>query len=285
MKALIKIERNPHLVTAAAAFKYQNKYHLLFAWANGGDLLGFWKSARPESNSQSIFWFAEQCHGLAGGLDGIHNAKVSVADIDDLVPVTTSPTSSQLPQSPTAPNRGNDSQVHGRHGDIKPQNILCFKQDQNESDLGILKITDFGVTAFHSAQTTRVIARETLVTRTYAAPERDISQAEVSRPFDIWSLGCVYLEFIIWILRGNDFVEKFATERMKERGTRQKFWEDNFYIIDGTSRVLSQEEEYARIKPSVTRVSGSENPNQVNTVRQLTLIFTVDKTNEAGTQL
>lgn len=257
VKALMKIKANPHLVKAAAAFKYQNKYHLLFAWADGGNLLKFWKKQPPDLSHKSVCWLAQQCHGLAHGLNGIHNAEISVADIDAIqnTALTRSPTFSPSPQSPTSQIVGNDKQVHGRHGDIKPQNILWFKQDQNEYGLGVLKITDFGVTAFHSAQTTRVFAHEILVTRTYSAPERDILDAQVSRPFDIWSLGCLYLEFITWILLGNKFIEDFAARRMKDKGTRQKFREDNFYTINGKSQILVGTREYATVKPSVTHVS------------------------------
>lgn len=256
---MIKIAPNPHLVTAAAAFKYQNKYHLLFAWAEGGDLTNFWKTQIPEPTGRSIFWFAEQCHGLASGLDGIHNAKTSVADIENLVPDTRYSTSSPSPQSPTSPHRQHDSQVHGRHGDIKPENILWFKQDHNEHDLGVLKITDFGVTAFHSAKTTQVPAREILCSKTYAAPEYNISDARVSRPFDIWSLGCLYLEFITWILLGNESIDKFASKRMNDKGNRPRFKTDDFFsiVVNIGPLILTRAPEHARVKPSVTHVSQS----------------------------
>jgi len=35
----------------------------------------------------------------------------------------------------------------------------------------------------------------------------------VSRAYDIWSLGCLYLEFITWLLHGNEQIEKFAEDR------------------------------------------------------------------------
>lgn len=250
VKALMRIKPKQHLNTAVTAFKYHEKYHLLSKWADGGDLANFWKTQSPSLTHNFICWFAQQCHGLADGLEGIHNARISVRELEVDVCQVSSP-------QRTGPTVDDDNKVHGRHGDIKPQNILWFRNDQNAYNQGILKITDFGVTAFHSAHTTKVIARWVQVTRTYAAPEIEVSdgdvEAQVSRPFDIWSLGCVYLEFITWILLGNEGIDEFANYRMDEKVTRRKFREDNFYSIHRRGRIWATE--YATVKQKVVLVS------------------------------
>ncbi|KAG6365674.1 hypothetical protein INS49_007285 [Diaporthe citri] len=251
VKALIKIKPKPHLVNAVTAFKYQDKYHLIFKWAEGGNLADFWKSQDPtrDLSHDSICWFAQQCHGLADGLDGIHNASISLEELEN----DTTPQDSSQPQTGAAVEEEN--QIHGRHGDIKPQNILWFSDHVNDYGRGVLKITDFGITAFHSARTTKVPAKYVQFTRTYAAPEIEVFEPNfegfVSRPFDMWSLGCVYLEFITWILLGYEEVEKFAKDRKAEKGIRKKFDEDTFYSIHKSDRSLFRSAEYSTAKNSV----------------------------------
>lgn len=253
VKALMKIKPKPHLVTAVTAFKYQDKYHLVFKWAEGGNLADFWRTQAPSLTYDSVCWLAQQCHGLADGLDGIHNASISLEELEN----DNSPQYSTQARTDSAAE--DQKQIHGRHGDIKPQNILWFSDHVNEYNRGVLKITDFGVTAFHTCRTTKVLARYVQVTRTYAAPEIDVSEphceAYVSRPFDIWSLGCVYLEFITWIVLGHETLKEFARCRSAEKGVWKKFQEDNFYSIH-KKLILFGTAEYATVKKSVNRVSG-----------------------------
>lgn len=250
VKALLKIKSKPNLVTALTAFKHQKEYHLVFKWADGGNLADFWRTQYPGLTRDFICWFAQQCHGLADGLDGIHNAFITVEELENAA----LPQGSSQPR--TRPAADDQNRIHGRHGDIKPQNILWFSDEDNEYNLGILKITDFGETVFHTALTTKELAKYVQGTETYAAPEMDLSgphgEAYVSRPYDIWSLGCVYLEFITWILLGNEALERFAQCRKAKKG---KYVDDCFYSIHTGQDTLSGAEEYATIKESVMTVS------------------------------
>ncbi|ROV89600.1 hypothetical protein VMCG_09923 [Cytospora schulzeri] len=230
-EALAKIKPKPHLVSVVAAFRYRNKYHFLFRWAEGGNLADLWSQQKPVTNRDSVCWLAQQCHGLADGLDGIHNAKFSETEVgnirDSLTPIST------IPEEPSdrlgIPTVKGDDKDCGRHGDIKPQNILWFKQDRNRYGRGVLRISDFGLTTFHSARTTKV-ANIVPVTYTYAAPERDID-SDLSRPFDIWSLGCVYLEFLTWFLLGPERLNEFKIQRLSKKDDRANFITDEFYSI------------------------------------------------------
>ncbi|KAL1882977.1 hypothetical protein Daus18300_000615 [Diaporthe australafricana] len=246
VKALMKIKKGDHLVTAVTAFKYQDKYHLLFNWADEGTLADLWKTQSPGPTHDSTCWLAQQCHGLADGLCGIHNAQISVQELADVDPLH------EIPQPDADAESDDRDKIHGRHGDIKPDNILCFSDEDNKYKRSVLKITDFGVTAFHNAKTTKVPAKHVPRTMTYAAPEIEISQEpEVSRPFDIWSLGCVYLEFITWILLSKEGVVEFAKLRMAEKVTRRKFEEDSFYSIHGRGGWMPWSREYGTVKTSV----------------------------------
>lgn len=78
------------------------------------------------------------------------------------------------------------------HGDIKPQNILVFK---NNNDIK-LKLTDFTVSVFGRYCDRKIMYKykETGTPR-YRAPEVWLG-ANWSMPADIWSLGCVFYEMV-----------------------------------------------------------------------------------------
>ncbi|KAJ4042813.1 hypothetical protein NW763_011633 [Fusarium oxysporum] len=106
-------------------------------------------------------------------------------------------------------------QSYGRHEDIKPENILWFKLD-NEPH-GLLVLEDFGLTKFHRERS-RSFTRNTNVgyTYTYAPPEIDIKGGFMSRSSDVWSFGCVLLEMVCWLLGGWELSEAFADARLTE---------------------------------------------------------------------
>ncbi len=72
------------------------------------------------------------------------------------------------------------------HRDIKPDNIFMSK------DLSVIKYGDFGASKFickgHSSYPTRV-------SKSYRAPEVMCGCTIHTTKLDVWSLGCVFLEF------------------------------------------------------------------------------------------
>lgn len=248
MEALKKIRPNRNLVTLLATLHYKGEYHLLFPWAEGGNLLNMWRDhhALPSIDIYWMQWLAEQCCGLAEGLSGIHDASMHTSEL--AVP------SDLKRSSPRDKTGGRD---YGRHGDIKPQNILWFRQEHNSHGHGVLKISDFGVTMFHSELTTKVLADNVRgITQSYAAPEFELGNA-VSRPYDIWSLGCIFMEFITWALLGFLGVQEFRTNRKADPDSRDNFTGDDFYgIYRSRSKIRPwRRQKLALVKPSVTAVS------------------------------
>lgn len=157
--------------------------------------------------------------------------------------------------------------MFGRHGDLKPENILLFRQPCKEGpsalsefNLGRLVISDFGLTSFHqqpaSVQTkARTLARSP----TYRPPECDIGDQIVSQRFDIWSLGCVLLEFATWFLAGWDSVEEFSYKRVEYERWMPPFGyrEDKFFTIVGGSLLGVGEptgSSVGMLKPTVSKV-------------------------------
>lgn len=154
------------------------------------------------------------------------------------------------------PEGKNDDKDCGRHGDIKPQNILWFSQEHNAHGHGVLKISDFGVTMFHSELTTKVLPEKVRgITQSYAAPEYGLGNS-VSRPYDIWSLGCIFIEFITWAVLGFDGVQEFRAKRKADRDTTSNFELDDFYrISENKLRIYRwRPKERARVKESVNKV-------------------------------
>jgi len=146
-------------------------------------------------------------------------------------------------------------QVHGRHGDLKPENILWFKEYQDKDpskSMGVLKISDFGLTRFHrTVSKSHVNAEGVAVTGTYRAPEYDINKV-VSQSYDIWSLGCVILEFVTWYLLGWEEVDEFSRNRVKEHITDYK--EDVFFNFVNMKDKYGITQIGARAKKSVADV-------------------------------
>ncbi|KAI0904833.1 kinase-like protein [Ustulina deusta] len=206
---LVRKLRHPHLIELLGTFQYRQSYYLIFQWAID-DLQTFWKS-NPSFNPVPTMsrWALQQCLEIARGLHLIHGG--------------------QCPP----PGR---SGLRGRHGDIKPANILRYapRAGSEDSEWGVLKISDFGLTRFYENHSYR---REYIngppATRTYRSPEGDL-QHEVSYLWDIWPLGCLYLEFVTWLLQGWDGVVAFAEEREREDQSRDPrlYKEDKFFNIN-----------------------------------------------------
>ncbi|CAG9975532.1 unnamed protein product [Clonostachys byssicola] len=166
------------------------EYFMIFPWAEC-NLEQYWTTNpnNPADHEQRR-WLLEQCRGLANGLRNVHKhpSLLKRASIN-----------------------GNGVQDRGRHGDLKPQNILCFKV-QGESGISQhrLVIADFTLMRFHSVYSIDRPEEYTVgFSRTYRPPEIDLGKrARISQSYDVWTLGCVYLEFITWHLLGSDSLNK-----------------------------------------------------------------------------
>ncbi|KAI8626141.1 kinase-like protein [Xylariaceae sp. FL1651] len=199
---------HPHLLRLLATYSQAGSYYLIFQWADS-DLRAFWEqNPGPLPVPTSSRWMLDQCLGIAKGLRLIHSGRCT---------------------------SGNEqSTLTGRHGDIKAANILLFAQTSasHASLGGILAISDFGLTKFHQqASCHRMYSNGVPATRTYRAPEGDLKKP-ISHLWDHWPLGCLYLEFIIWLLQGWDALEEFVKERAKEdHSGYPEATEDKFFNI------------------------------------------------------
>lgn len=183
----------------AAVTKGENRY-LLFRWADGGNLQEFWQSVvKPQLTVALVRDVVKQLYGLAHALEKLHGYG------------------------------GGDGSY--RHGDMKPENILRVRTRSvaegqgSDIDVGILKIADMGLAKHHTVLTElRPPTSMKYSTYRYEPPEivleKSTKSGGRSRRQDIWSIGCVTLEFIIWLLYGfsslNDFNQKYVVDAMEQ---------------------------------------------------------------------
>lgn len=190
------------IIKLLCTFQWRGHYYFLFPWADG-NLYDFWirhpAPLAPLKQPSTARWLSTQCLGLATALRDIHRGD--------------SHSTLHL-----APQRKN----HGKHGDIKPENILYFISCGDECGvahracLAHLKISDLGEAEFHATTSMEVDAVLVSHTPSYSAPELRVKN--VSMPnYDVFSLACVLLEFVKWYLHGFRGVDRFREKRLREQ--------------------------------------------------------------------
>ncbi|KAI0188584.1 kinase-like domain-containing protein [Xylaria flabelliformis] len=241
-----------YIIKLLATYEIGGVYHLLFPVANG-NLMDLWKDSLPDGRlpaqiPRATLWLAQECLGIAQALGKIH--LLTSSSLQD--------ESSQRPER----------RIHGIHGDIKPQNVLWFKELpvhlQGSSDtpdfasssdipkLGYLQLSDFGTVYFHREMSMNY--NEILVkNNTYRAPESDRDVPQGSPALDIWAFGCLYLDLITWFLCGHSAVdEEFPSARTQdepEPSEEGRPKQDTFFI---SSRGWLKRNKTHIVKPSVT---------------------------------
>ncbi|KAK1826464.1 putative Serine/threonine-protein kinase, partial [Podospora conica] len=238
-----------HLITLLATYEQRGAYFLIFPRAEA-DLQAYWQrtpspllqaSLPIHEQVSAVRWVAAQCLGLAKGLSLIHRYRSSHSRLHPL-------------------DAGNDS-MYGHHGDIKPENVLWFADRQGQASPGggglggTLKLSDFGLARFspHRTMSRYHDVRAAAMTRTYAAPECDLSgpggEGVKGRQFDMWTLGCLYLEFATWLVGGWEGVQRFKEARESVDVILLRARTDTFFTLREDARTGP----YAIVKPSVTK--------------------------------
>ncbi|KAK3369772.1 kinase domain-containing protein [Lasiosphaeria ovina] len=226
-------DAHSHLISLLAAYQQHNSFHLIFPWAEA-DLLRFWMEIRPKPDfNKTVRWMSAQCSGLADGLSMIHRY------------------GSFGLQRRDGKHMRSGIKLYGRHGDIKPANVLWFPDlgSAGGDEDGVLKLTDFGLAELHSLDSRSAIPKSQVATSmSYRPPECDIPEQKICRLYDIWALGCLYLEFVVWLLGGWDLLKVFAINRMgKLPNPAISLLEEDFSFFE-----LIEGGRSARVKRSVT---------------------------------
>ncbi|OAQ61689.1 heterokaryon incompatibility protein [Pochonia chlamydosporia 170] len=189
LKKLRRSENLPHLIKAIAAYQIGQERCLMFPWAEGGNLSEYWKNSESHrKHYQGLIWIIDQFVGICSVFHKLHER-------------------------------------NGRHGDLKPENILWFK---DEEGYGTLRVADWGLSTFHEeGDNTKMRNDQGKMTRTppgtdrytppEALPENDLKAR--SRLYDVWSIGCIVVELLVWLVEGFDSVES-----LRKKTTH--FWDE-----------------------------------------------------------
>lgn len=196
-----------HIIRLLATYQHVGQLHMIFPWASC-NLLEYWDQ-EPRRGEPLAKWLIGQFLGLSQALVCIHDMTSSANDPEG------------------------KKKKHGRHGDLKPQNILWFEHGSDAESVesfGTLKISDLGSTEFHDTASQNVRASKVgPFTDTYKAPEFDMMK-EVTPRADIWSLGCILMEFLVWYTIGKQGVSRFASSRSED--TMLMYASDHFFNYD-----------------------------------------------------
>ncbi|KAH7398564.1 hypothetical protein BKA66DRAFT_483928 [Pyrenochaeta sp. MPI-SDFR-AT-0127] len=281
-------QSHEHVVSLLATYEQHKKFNLLFYRAEG-DLSRLWRDieCHPALNYHNILWMAKQCAGIADGLMQLHRhltflcrdevstaAKNAVSDkqlnfeqqeyYTYVRSETMQSSGARVPlDSPTWVSRhdasdfmdNTDAEIiverFGRHGDLDPSNILLYNRGITDKHTlqGTLKIADFGqakINSPHSKTTQSAVANK----ETYRPPECDVKPRKIRQSYDIWCLGCVYLEFVAWVLGGTALLQEFALARLAKDGFREDYITDQFFEL---VKLKDSAEVEAKIKPAVTK--------------------------------
>jgi serine/threonine protein kinase len=197
--------RQSHIVRFITAFQRGKQddmeHYVIFEWADGGNLGDFWRfwdeQPGPRLTPSTMWWVVKQFHGLAQALKSAHYLAGGASY---------------------------------RHGDLKPANILWFREP---GGYGQLKIGDWGEAKSHKQVTAlRHNTTAKFGTRRYEPPETGLQSSLPpedrhvrSRLYDIWGIGCIALEFIIWLLYGQKGLARFNSSNQGDYGISEMFYE------------------------------------------------------------
>lgn len=214
-------------------------------------------------------WLPQQLAGLAGALKVVHNPDGSnTADNSTL----------SVPQA----NQKKTGYIH----DIKPENILLFTEEGNVhwlrlSDFSCAKVVEFIATISGKRDSYKTGTKSG--TPVYRAPES--LEGATSRPYDIWSLGCVYLESLVWFVDGYQALLDFRESR-EDRVRPDGLIDQSFFretesgdiqlrksvvdkIEDLKLRCSGELEDIIEIVPSLLKIKAKERPTASELVDKL----------------
>src|SRR2546423_2810612 len=182
----LRDQHNSHIITLLATFSLAQKNYLLFPAATK-DLWQFWMEdtrwgSCPWVHSDLLVWVVEEMSGLAGAIRTIHNFKMGGED------------------------------VFGRHGDVKAANILLYTSTTGSETWTTLRLADMGSSMMLFDEQSRWTIKPAPGTGTYEPPECELLELQ-SQAYDMWMLGCVFLEFLVWLLEGSSGQRAFAGRR------------------------------------------------------------------------
>jgi serine/threonine protein kinase len=216
---LLRDFSHPNIINYLGSYQMEDKLGILLPMAECD--LDAYMSLSLIPGWGHFEWVLRQLSGIASALDHLHTGLKS------------------------AKNKLGSAVSFNRHGDLKPSNILIFHNqpdagsEGNYDHCGTWVLSDFGIsrikhndklesesgsdTPESSAGDQTIPGVGDLGDRQYVAPETEIHQC-LSSASDIWSLGCVMLEVLVWLMYGHKGRQGFLLDLGSDKDGREPFW-------------------------------------------------------------
>jgi serine/threonine protein kinase len=193
--------KHPHLISELAAFYYLSKLYLIYEMALC-NLEQYMLENTHRSMDDDLL--VRQVAGIAGAVHAFHSHRA--AQISDIA---------------------SNQEVWL---DVCPENILCLGSVGNLKSLGLsTRPAQRLKKAFQNHSTEARMPQ--LVPNDgapfYKAPEWARTKA-CSRATEIWSLGCTFLDILVWYLKGYPALRQFRADRRRDLHPGE-FEKDEFY--------------------------------------------------------
>ncbi|KAL3303928.1 serine/threonine protein kinase [Colletotrichum asianum] len=227
MYTQLKEDAFNHIVRYHGSFQCLDRRTIVLEYAPGGDLLSFFKNRKPPhaDYQRKQFWL-----NIIGLLEGL-------AAIDDL----------------TRYGEDDDQSremwhLKGTHQDIRPQNILICGEPSDDDYSVPFKFADMGLAHIRKVKNHGIdrFAVDHFGNGMYSAPEafRDDGGIKTIRhKSDVYSLGGILSEALIWMIWGEKGREAYQAERVRatrEIRLRGGYHEGAFHDGDGLLHVVEE---------------------------------------------
>lgn len=176
--------QHPNILPLLTFYTYNGVSNFLLPLAEGGDLEQLLNGkCRPNKFAEDARFY-NALSGLTSALETLHEYKSGVLG----------------------------TEMIGYHHDLKPTNVLVLEAR--------FVLSDFGLSKLKTGEDSRTPFR--MGQGHYLAPEcedseQNFSKGVISRASDVWSLGCIMLEIIVFMVGGTDAVVEFRERRTTKR--------------------------------------------------------------------
>ncbi|KAK5700213.1 hypothetical protein LTR17_023122 [Elasticomyces elasticus] len=174
-----------NLLRYYGTYTYEGKYYVILEYADVGTLEDFLRETPKPTRGEHIIGIWRGAFGLVEAVFRVH-------------------------------------MQHGWHQDIDMENILVRSKPGVSPYSWSMKLADYGRSHFKDPDSTSIVMADydTFGTKTYGAPEcyrsdrfSQTTRLQVPQGVDIWSLGCVWSELAVWIVKGYDGLQAYRKRR------------------------------------------------------------------------
>ncbi|KAF5670735.1 serine threonine kinase [Fusarium circinatum] len=186
-----------HIVKLITTFRRGEKdFYFTSEASDAGNVRDFWKTFPRVLTAKLVRSVTEQLHGLVSASFEV-GLTTALMEVDALV----------------------------SNHNLNPENILWFKEGNGaDHKVGTMKTC-------HQSGATELVSTRSLSAQIYTPPEQRASAWNMMvYPDDMWAMGCITLEFMIWLLYGYAGLSKFHQDMepgLPELDTNRHFWQSS----------------------------------------------------------